>query len=381
MIKIKIDIGYEATGYAVIDGEKVLEMGELHHRTDISKRMKERARYRRSRRSRKTPYRKARFNNRKRPDWWLPPSIKSPVFAIIKLVRKLSKKYSTKNVDVEISNFDTHALINGVSHLPDWAYQKGPLYNWENIKMYVRARDNYTCQYCGKINLPDLEVDHIVPKSRGGADRPDNLVATCHKCNEEKGNRTAEEFGYPEIQYKVKKSLKAPTIVTVIGKELGKRLPPLGYTIERHYGYITKINRELLCLPKTHYYDACCIGTIPERLALPDVYTYYKQVPKCSRTLTRRKGKNKKACSNKLPYQVNGFRMWDKVRFDGLVGYISGRRSSGYFKISDLYGKMIKDGVSYKKLTLLQHNGSILSEQMPALLSQINSGASCRRGS
>lgn len=381
MIEIKIDPGFKTTGFAVVENDKALEMGELHHRTDVPKRMNARKQYRRFRRYRNTRYRKPRFNNRKRHNGWLPPSIKSRVFSTIKIIQMFSKKYSTKTINLEVSNFDTHALANGVSHLPNWAYQKGPLYNWENIKMYVRARDNYTCQYCKKVRPKYLEVDHIIPKSRGGTDRSDNLVAACHKCNEEKGNRTAEEFGCIDVQRMVKKSQKTSTLVNITAKEIFRRLSDIGYTVTYHYGYITKINRELLALPKTHYYDACCIGTVPEKLSLQEVYTYHRQVAKCSRILTRRKGKKKKMISNKLPFEVFGFRMWDKVEFNGNIGFISSRRSSGYFKISDIQGKMIKDGFSYKKLILLHHNGSVLLEQKPALLSRINSGASCRRSS
>ena len=75
--------------------------------------------------------------------------------------------------------------------------------------MYVRARDGYTCQYCGVVMPPDLEVDHIIPRSRGGTDRPDNLVAACHDCNRRKGNLTAAEFGHRKVQAGVRCSLRA----------------------------------------------------------------------------------------------------------------------------------------------------------------------------
>ena len=53
-------------------------------------------------------------------------------------------------------------------------------------------RDDSTCQYCGK-KLKDLTIDHIIPKSRGGADTWENLVTACHVCNNKKGNLTPEE--------------------------------------------------------------------------------------------------------------------------------------------------------------------------------------------
>tara|TARA_R110000850_G_C9964214_1_gene464658 strand:+ start:589 stop:1101 length:513 start_codon:yes stop_codon:yes gene_type:complete len=61
----------------------------------------------------------------------------------------------------------------------------------------VYNRDNYTCQYCSiraKTKF-DLTLDHIVPKSRGGPKTWDNIVSSCHQCNEKKGARTPKEAG------------------------------------------------------------------------------------------------------------------------------------------------------------------------------------------
>ena len=59
----------------------------------------------------------------------------------------------------------------------------------------VLRRDAYRCQYCGKRD--NLTVDHVFPKSRGGKDTWENLVAACTPCNNRKGNRTPEEIGMP----------------------------------------------------------------------------------------------------------------------------------------------------------------------------------------
>ncbi|GIV61325.1 MAG: HNH endonuclease [Rhodothermaceae bacterium] len=59
----------------------------------------------------------------------------------------------------------------------------------------VLRRDHFRCQYCG--SREQLTIDHIVPKSRGGADTWENLVAACVPCNNRKGNRTPEEAGMP----------------------------------------------------------------------------------------------------------------------------------------------------------------------------------------
>lgn len=53
----------------------------------------------------------------------------------------------------------------------------------------VFKRDRFTCRYCGKAS-PEvvLEVDHIVPKSKGGTDDPMNLATSCWECNRGKAS-------------------------------------------------------------------------------------------------------------------------------------------------------------------------------------------------
>jgi len=56
----------------------------------------------------------------------------------------------------------------------------------------VFARDEWTCQYCGGAAE---NLDHVVPRSRGGAHAWDNVVAACRRCNSRKENRLAEDAG------------------------------------------------------------------------------------------------------------------------------------------------------------------------------------------
>lgn len=56
----------------------------------------------------------------------------------------------------------------------------------------IFMRDNFTCQYCGK-RTHDLTIDHIIPRSRGGANSWDNLVSACYECNHRKGQRTPDQ--------------------------------------------------------------------------------------------------------------------------------------------------------------------------------------------
>lgn len=62
---------------------------------------------------------------------------------------------------------------------------------WSPRKRNVLMRDSYECQYCGSED--NLTLDHVVPKSKGGKDTWENLVAACQKCNSRKGDRTPDE--------------------------------------------------------------------------------------------------------------------------------------------------------------------------------------------
>jgi 5-methylcytosine-specific restriction endonuclease McrA len=57
----------------------------------------------------------------------------------------------------------------------------------------VFARDDWTCQYCG--SRSNLTVDHVVPRSKGGASSWENIVASCAPCNRRKGNALARQVG------------------------------------------------------------------------------------------------------------------------------------------------------------------------------------------
>jgi 5-methylcytosine-specific restriction endonuclease McrA len=70
-------------------------------------------------------------------------------------------------------------------------------YHFNNLspnRVNILWRDNHKCQYCGN-NFPDpqLTMDHVIPKSRGGQNTWDNLVTACKKCNQKKGSRLLNE--------------------------------------------------------------------------------------------------------------------------------------------------------------------------------------------
>jgi 5-methylcytosine-specific restriction endonuclease McrA len=65
----------------------------------------------------------------------------------------------------------------------------------------ILLRDRNTCQFCGRVfPASDLTLDHVIPRSRRGTTSWDNLVASCYRCNNIKGDRTPEEAGLKLIR-------------------------------------------------------------------------------------------------------------------------------------------------------------------------------------
>ena len=368
-VTVGVDLGAKGAGVAAIANGRVLHQGQVALRDDIRRRMDRRRMYRRSRRGRKRRYRAPRFDNRaaSRRKGRLPPSIRSKVDTTVKVVQKVASFLPISLIRVEVANFDTHAMGAGRERLSNgWAYQRGEQYGWENVKMYVRTRDRYTCQYCGVVRPPDLEVDHILPRSRGGTDRPDNLVAACHTCNAAKGNQTAAEFGHPRVQEQAKRSLRAAAHTQGGKTATLERLAEIA-PVETTYGYVTKVDREAMGLPKTHYYDAVAIASAGEPVQLLPDYEAMRAVARGA--YRQRKGIRSHLVAS-LPREVFGFRQWDEVALpDGRVGFVKGRRSSGYFAVSDLAGRLIAPSVSYERLRLVSRASTLLTKRRKAVSS------------
>ena len=79
-------------------------------------------------------------------------------------------------------------------------------------------REEFTCQYCG-YKGKDLTFDHVVPKSRGGKTRWDNVVAACQSCNLRKAAKTTSQAGF-----KLRKVPTKPSPEVLLNK--GKKFPP-----------------------------------------------------------------------------------------------------------------------------------------------------------
>jgi hypothetical protein len=157
---------------------------------------------------------------------------------------------------MELVRFDTQAMIN--PEIRGVEYQQGELAGYE-VREYLLEKWQRTCAYCGVTDVP-LQIEHIVPCSRGGSDRVSNLTLACEPCNQRKGSQTAEEFGYPQIQAQARKPLRDTAAVNTTRWALCRGLQATGLPVEVGTGGRTKFNRTRLGWPKTHWQDAAAVG-------------------------------------------------------------------------------------------------------------------------
>lgn len=354
-VVLGLDTGAKNIGVSAVSQNRVLYQAKIELRDNIRKKMDRRRMFRKNKRSRKCRYRALRFNNRSRKDNWLSPSVKSKVDSMIKVVNLITDILPISGINVELVNFDTQAIKQNTEKLlAGWMYQRGPLYEEENIKSYIRSLYHYICVYCKK---PGDETDHIVPYSKGGTTTVDNLVCACHKCNQDKGNRTAEEFGYPRVQQRVKKSLKAAAHTQMAKTELVKQLRDIA-PVKITYGHITKVNRKALGLPKSHSIDAVVIASEGTPVQIPQVEWRGRSIPRGNYRLYKGAHSHIKNQSARILF---GFKQWDKVRLpDNQVGFIKGKRSTGYFCVSDIEGNVLNPSINYRCLQLLRKSSGII---------------------
>ncbi len=350
-VVLGIDAGYSTVGYSAVTDGRELIAGELKLRNDIKRLLEKRAAYRHTRRSRKW-HREPRFDNRGRHDDWLAPSIQHKLDSHIKLIEKLMKILPITRIIVEVASFDTQKMQN--PEISGVEYQQGELQGYE-VREYLLEKFNRRCAYCGKSNVP-LEIEHIVPRSRGGSDRVSNLTIACHECNQAKGNQTAEEFGYPRIQSKAEKTLKATAFMNIVRSRIVDLLK-----CDHTYGYITKHGRIILGLDKSHANDAYVIAGGEDQIRYGHIIIA-KQVRHQNRSLYKANFLKGGRLKRNTVKQVNEFKRYDKVLYEDKECFIYALRSRGYFDIRDIDGSKINGDVNYKKLTLLERARGIIQE-------------------
>lgn len=364
-INLGIDLGAKHIGVAITTEDKVLAKGEIELRDDVSILLETRKIYRRSRRDRKTRYREPRFLNRtkSKKKGWLPPSILSRIDNSFMWIDKFTSLLPNPKVSIEVGKFDVAKMINPKIEGVD--YQKGQTYGYHDIRYFVFARDNYTCQVCKKKDKI-LQTHHIVYTSKGGSNRADNLITVCTDCHTSKNHKEGGILYDWMVKNKKVKSYKEAPFMNTLRLRVFNKYPNASIT----YGSTTTPRRKELGLEKTHYNDAIAISGIEYIGSNTDNIFKIKQFRKKKRSLheaTARKGRKtqnttQKRNSKNTKYQ-KGYYLNDKVRAFGKVGFISGFNSGGCY-IKDIEGNYITipdktyKQVSFKHLEFICHNNN-----------------------
>ena len=361
-ISLGIDAGSKHIGVSATTKIKVLYEADVELRNDIVDLLSSRRELRRGRRNRKTRYRQAKFYNRRRGNGWLAPSIRQKIGTHLTVVENICKILPISRIMVETASFDIQKIKN--PDIQGAEYQLGDQLGFWNVREYVLFRDGHTCQCCkGKSKDKILNVHHIESRKTGG-NAPNNLITLCETCH------TGYHKGTVQLPKAIKRGMrfKDATFMGIMRwafyEALKQQYESVGTPVHNTYGYITKHTRIAYNLPKEHYVDARCISGNPEASSNGEYY-YQKKVRCHNRQihkLTVLKGGIRK--QNQATYLVNGYRLFDKVSYQGKGYFVFGRRQSGFFDIRTLSGEKVNKGsLSCKKLKFIATRTYYLTER------------------
>lgn len=356
-ISLGVDAGSKHIGLSATTKEKVLYEADVELRNDIVNLLATRRELRRGRRFRKTRYRKVRFNNRKRPEGWLAPSVRQKVECHLKVVSDVHKILPITKITVEVASFDIQKIKN--PNISGAEYQQGDQLGFWNVREYVLFRDGHTCQCCkGKSKDKILNVHHIESRKTDG-NAPNNLITLCKTCHQN------YHHGKIQLPKTIKRgsSFKDAMFMGVMRWAFYNKLKEQYADVSLTFGYLTKHIRIQNNLPKAHHIDARCISGNP--LAVSDNVVYFQKKVRCHNRQIHKntilKGGYRKR--NQAEYKVKGFRLFDKVKYQNQECFIFARRATGSFDIRKLDGTKLSAGVSCKKLKFLETRRTYLVER------------------
>ena len=366
-----IDTGSQHIGVAVNAEDRIIYEAEIILRDTMEKRklLEARKAFRQTRRYRKVRYRKNKFRHHtkrvyvkkaikrhghkthwakitystetNRHEGWLPPSIEQKVNHHFEWIdRYLNLLPGNPRLVIEVGRFDIARMKDPTIH--GELYQRGPQYDYENVKAYVFGRDGYKCKCCGKKagskrengTTVKLIAHHVLLKAEGATDNPEFLASVCDACHTTRNHKPGGILYKWYVEGKVfKRGYRDATFMNILRRRMFNKYPNATFT----YGNITVADRKRFLLSKSHTNDAIAIASLEsDAVDIRVAPIVYKQVRKKKRSLheaSPRKGKkepNREAKRNgKNTKSSRGYNRWDKVSFCGQVGWIKSFCSNG----------------------------------------------------
>ena len=251
-VSLGVDSGSVHIGLSATTEKKELFVAEVILRNAIVKKIASRLEMRKTRRNRKTRYRKSRFNNRRIGSGWIAPSIRSKIERHLNVIRFVHSLLPISKTNIEVAQFDAQKIKN--DNIQGVEYQQGEQMGFWNVREYVLARDGHKCQHCkGKSKDPILNVHHLESRKTGG-NAPNNLITLCETCHK------AYHRGEFELKVKRGSSLRDAAVMNIMRWALYEKAKAEFKNVHLTYGYITKHTRIENGIKKTHCADAFCIS-------------------------------------------------------------------------------------------------------------------------
>lgn len=317
-VSLGIDAGSKHIGVSASSEKKEMLAAQVELRSDIVKLLSTRKELRRNRRNRKTRYRKSRFDNRKKKDGWLAPSVEQKIESHLKVIRLVHKLLPVTKTTIEVAQFDTQKIKT--PDIKGDEYQQGEQMGFWNVREYVLARDGHKCVHCkGKSKDPILNVHHLESRKTGG-NSPSNLVTLCETCHK------AYHRGEFDLKIKRGSSLRDAAVMNITRWAVYERAKKEFGNVHLTYGYITKHTRIENGITKTHAADAFCIAKNVHATRLGDSFLC-RCVPRHTRILhvaNPKKGGIRRSCIASHKIGKSRFQRYDMVRWKGMDCFIFG---------------------------------------------------------
>ena len=358
-VSLGIDAGSVHIGVSATTEKKELFAAEVVLRADIVKKLASRLEMRRARRNRKTRYRKPRFDNRRRAEEWLAPSIRNKVDSHLKVIRLVHSILPVNKTTIEVAQFDAHKIKNDAIQGVD--YQQGEQMGFWNVREYVLARDGHKCQHCkGKSGDKILNVHHLESRLTGG-NSPRNLITLCETCHK------AYHRGEFELRIKRGTSLRDAAVMNIMRWAVYEKANQEFENVRFTYGYITKHIRIENGIEKTHSADAFCISRNVKAQRLGG-YLKCRCIPRHTRALhvcnPKRGGIRRSAVAS---HWIGKSRLqrYDSVEWNGVKCFIFGS-THGRPVLRDIDGKSKIPTVSVnaKEVKFMYRNKRILMQEI-----------------
>ena len=344
-VSLGIDAGSKHIGVSASSEKKELFAAQVELRSDIVKLLSTRREFRRNRRNRKTRYRKARFNNRKKKDGWIAPSVEQKVKSHLKVIRLVRDLLPIAKTTIEVAQFDAQKIKNQDINGED--YQQGEQMGFWNVREYVLTRDWHRCVHCnGKSKDPILNVHHLESRKTGG-NSPSNLVTLCETCH--------KAYHRGEFALKIKRgsSLRDAAVMNIMRWAVLDRAKLEFGNVHLTYGYVTKHTRIENGIAKTHAADAFCIA---KNVHARRSRTFFKCrcVPRHTRSLhvcNPKRGGVRRSCIASHKIGKSRFQRYDMVRWKGRECFISGS-TGGRPVLRNIEGYKMHENISVNIKTI-----------------------------